>query len=244
STVDEHSQLFLPPGALEAAAALGDEEVIAPRTLEVAPGLQLQHAPLRLAEQGTGTLMGVLGADIWGRFDLVLDLRAGVLRLSRSRDATRPCRDASCLDAMLLQRSAGPVGSVRLRGVLPDGGRFQVQPLNSEGASLCELEMGFPMSGAGETLAFPLTGDDAVGEGCAAEAASLQVVALRPADPSKVDGVCVVAPDIDPEPSCRPGSSLGRRPLGVTGAPQEEAEELTEPEDPPPLPVRPRSPRE
>src|SRR5690606_34306680 len=103
STVDEHSQLFLPPGALEAAAALGDEEVIAPRTLEVAPGLQLQHAPLRLAEQGTGTLMGVLGADIWGRFDLVLDLRAGVLRLSRSRDASRPCRDASCLEASVLQ---------------------------------------------------------------------------------------------------------------------------------------------
>jgi len=243
STVDEHSQLFLPPGALEAAAAMGDEEVIAPKNLEVAPGLQVQHAPLRLAEQGKGTLMGVMGADIWGRFGMVLDLQAGVLRLSRSHDAKQPCSDAGCLEAMVLERSGRPVGSVRLRGVLPDGGRFQVQPLNSEGGSLCQLAVSFPMSGAGETLAFPLAGEDAVGGGCAAEAASLQVVSLHPMDAEGSLGVCVLAPSHDARAHCRPGSLLGRRPLSERDAQPQAPEELTEPEDPPPLPIRPHTPR-
>lgn len=242
ATAEERSQLFLPPGALEAAAALGDEEVIAPKALEVAPDLSLQYAPLHLAEQGQGALMGVLGADIWGRLDAVLDLRAGVLRLSRSGAATRPCRDSTCLEAIVLERPGGRLGSVRLRGVLPEGGRFRIRALDAEGTSLCALEVSFPMSGAGETLAFPLSGEDAVGGGCAMSAASLRVEALQPVEPARDLGVCVAAEEGE-VPLCRAGSLRGRRPLGERGARPEATEELTEPEDPPPLPVRPRSPR-
>lgn len=239
STTEEQSQLFLPPGALEAASVMGEDEVIAPRVLEVAPELQLTHAPLGLAEQGDGTLMGILGADVWGRFDVVLDLRAGILRLSRPRSSTERCEDASCLEAVVLERSGQRTGSVMLRGRLPEGGVFALRALGAQKETLCELEVSFPMSGSGETLAFPLSGAEAVGGGCAARATTLSPTALRPRDPEDEGGVCVVAMNREAPERCRPGSALGRRP-GAAGAVLEAApEELREPEDPPPLPVRP-----
>lgn len=61
-------------------------DVLVADALELSPGFGLSSRTLRLASnwQGKG-VAGVLGGDVWGRFDVVIDVHGGVLWLKRPR---------------------------------------------------------------------------------------------------------------------------------------------------------------
>jgi len=240
ATAEESSTLWLPPGAVEVTAELGEEAMIAPSEIELVAGLPLKHAPLSVGAGSGSAVLGGLGADTWGRFHAIIDVKARALRLSRPKSAAAACEDARCVRSAVLKREAGPEGSVIVWGELARGGVATLQAVGPDGAPLCELAVAFPPSGAGEGMAFPLSGADSPGAGCAAAASRLEVVNLALGNPASAEGVCV-AGALGGERRCRAGSARGREVAGseVVESPEEE-EELTEPEDPPPPPRRTR----
>lgn len=246
STAEETSSLLLPPGSLETSG--GEEgaagtELVVPESLELAPGFSLRHVSLRMAEGETGAVVGRLGADVWGRFHSILDVKAGVLRLSRPRTSAAPCTSPSCVQAEVLQRAGGAREAVvALWGELSEGGVAHLQARDEKGAGLCNLELWWPPSGAGESLALPLAGSEAMGSGCAATADTLVVTEVGVRAERPCAGVCasVRAPQSPAQCVCRPGSELGREAPASADVESSAEEELTEPEDPPPGPRRKR----
>jgi hypothetical protein len=246
STAEEHSSLFLPPGTLDTSGpqsgtALGEVELVVPEQLELAPGFSLRHIPLRVEEGEASAVVGRLGADVWGRFHTILDVKAGILRLARPRIGSETCSSASCVQTEVLQRAEGSKeATVTLWGVLPEGGVAHLQARNEAGVALCDLALWWTPSSAGESLSFPLTGSEVVGGGCAATAASLVVTGVKSLAKRPCAGVCVSVrePATPAQCVCRAGSELGREAPAPAGVESPAEEELIEPEDPPPGPRR------
>lgn len=83
ATAAERSTLGAP---VAAAARLPAAPAYAPRRLDLAPGFGLERVTLLHHPSWTNrAAAGELGADVWGRFELRIDLEAGVLLLSRPR---------------------------------------------------------------------------------------------------------------------------------------------------------------
>ncbi len=110
-------------------------DVVATDGLELSPGFGVAAHTLRLDKKWNGKgVAGVLGADVWGRFDAVIDVQGGVLGLKRPRvlesgSVQRCVRGAvtseeGCYDLFSKPTAQGLEVAVTLWRSLPSGGRL------------------------------------------------------------------------------------------------------------------------
>jgi hypothetical protein len=118
------------PGELSAFTGLAVDKV------ELSPGVGTQSTSFLLApgfpKKG---VMGVLAADVWGRFETTIDVSAGVLLLHRprvltsgsrsqcARGSSPPAEDA-CFELAQERRPSGLVVTATVWRPLPQGGRL------------------------------------------------------------------------------------------------------------------------
>ena len=118
-------------------------DVVATDGLELSPGFGLSAHSLKLDGkwQGRG-VAGVLGGDVWGRFDSVIDVQAGVLWLKRPRvlqsGAVQRCvrgavtGEEGCYELFARGSPAGLEAAVTLWRSLPSGGRLYLEVAGEE----------------------------------------------------------------------------------------------------------------
>jgi hypothetical protein len=135
------------------------ERPLLPDSLALLPGLELHHVLVRLDPLFRSRhVVGLLGADAWGRFTATVDATAGVLLLER---AVAPGDSAGAQDGVVLEAGGSPrhVGLV-LRQDEPAGARVYLQPVDGQGQPLgegCRMGFTFPPSDRGTSLRFPGT---------------------------------------------------------------------------------------
>ncbi|MBI3181816.1 MAG: hypothetical protein HYZ28_06700 [Myxococcales bacterium] len=115
-------------------------------SLELAPGLGLSRAVLRrdTSWERRGVL-GALGGDVWGRFHLTIDLKAGLLVLRRPRVLASGSRQRcgageegkhsfeACFVLHAFREREGLTAVGAIWRDLPEGGRLYLEPLEADG---------------------------------------------------------------------------------------------------------------
>ena len=173
------------------------ERPLLPDSLALQPGLELHHALVRLDPLFRSShVVGLLGADAWGRFTATVDATAGVLLLER---AAAPVADTA-EQAGFSFDAAGALGSVGLSLLRdePAGARVYLQPVDGQGQPLgegCRMGFTFPPSDRGTALRFPGSWADlarSIPECAAAlsSAASLQWQRREPGPAPDCAGAC------------------------------------------------------
>ncbi len=138
------------------------ERPLLPDALALQPGLELRHALVRLDPAFRSShVVGLLGADAWGRFTATVDAQAGVLLLER---AAAPGKDAPEASGVALEggRALPHVGLTLLRDE-PAGARLYLQAVDGAGQPVgegCRLGFTLPPSDRGTSLRFPGTWAD------------------------------------------------------------------------------------
>ncbi|HYX91499.1 MAG TPA: hypothetical protein VE782_08055, partial [Myxococcaceae bacterium] len=128
--------------------------------LELAPAIAVRNAELRVDPGWKGTAHGALGGDVWGRFRVALDARAGVLLLRRPRVVAAQGRqqcgsdgEEGCLE---LHQRAMPNGMELIATVwrdFPEGGTIYLDALDPQGAPLpASCRLGFTVAPSGRGL--------------------------------------------------------------------------------------------
>lgn len=157
--------------ALPDAAGKGVRPLL-PDALSLQPGLSLGNVVIRLdPEFQSSHVLGLLGADTWGRFKATVDPAAGALLLERVRvtaDAPARCggaegepTEAGCFEV----ESGGtpPTVALSLHRDEPRGARIYVQPLDADGAPVqteCRIGFSLPPSDRGTAAQFTGTWAD------------------------------------------------------------------------------------
>lgn len=147
--------------ASEPALAAGGQQPLAPGwwgldALELAPGVGVRPLLVRSRAWKGELSHGLLGADVLGRFDFVLDSAAGVLVLHRPRQVSSPERvqcerdgrlsEDACFQAELQRQ--GPIwnASVSVWRDLPKGGTVHLELFDEQGERVtgaCGLGVAF-----------------------------------------------------------------------------------------------------
>jgi hypothetical protein len=137
-----------------------------PDTLALQPGLSLSNVVIRLdPDFQSSHVLGLLGADTWGRFRATVDLAAGALLLERVKvSAEVPARcsgaegeptEAGCFE--LESGGAPPSVALSLHRDEPRGARVYVQPLAADGTPVhteCRIGFSLPPSDRGSAAQF------------------------------------------------------------------------------------------
>jgi hypothetical protein len=174
--------------------------------LELAPGVGVDELAVELeAGEAPRVPQGVLGADVWGRFDARIDLGQGVVVLHRPRlDEARRCQRAGVTSAeACVQVSSRKVpGGFALGAVvwrpLPEGARLTLDLRGTEAP--CRLGLAFPPTDRGRSawhqVPWPRLAQAL--PGCAASlaaATSLEPALFEEGPLAECSGVCAFAQD-------------------------------------------------
>jgi hypothetical protein len=139
-------------------------DVVAADALELSPGFGLSARTLRVDSkwQGKG-VAGVLAGDVWGRFNAVVDVGAGVLWLKRPRvvesGPVQHCirsgltGEESCYQLAARSSAQGLEAAVVLWRALPAGGRLYLE-LEGQQASPCRIGFSFANADRGSSAHF------------------------------------------------------------------------------------------
>jgi hypothetical protein len=127
--------------------------------LEVAPGVGVHDGVLRElpeVKEGTRVARGVLGGDVWGRYDAIVDVKAGVLLLQRPRvlasgahqrcDRGGALNEESCFELEVTKAAHGLVATGTVWRALPEGGRLHLDFVSDKGPLSPPCRMGFTFS--------------------------------------------------------------------------------------------------
>jgi hypothetical protein len=139
-------------------------DVVATDGLELSPGFGVSAHSLKLDPKWEGKgVAGVLGGDVWGRFDSVIDVQAGVLWLKRPRvlesgTVQRCVRGAvtgeeGCYELFAKGSPAGLEAAVTLWRSLPSGGRLYLD-VTADAAPPCRIGFSFGPSDRGASAHF------------------------------------------------------------------------------------------
>lgn len=141
--------------------------------LQLSPELSLAQPTLDGLETWTQTsAVGLLGPDVWGRFETTIDPTAQVMVLRRPRMGGEPrrrtcgpagtTREESCFSLQALPLPEGLRATVTVWRDLPEGGRIYLEAVDADGAPVrapCQLGVNLPPSDRGasltETLPWP-----------------------------------------------------------------------------------------
>lgn len=207
--------------------------------LELSPGFGVTDGLIDL-EPGAPPhgIAGLLGADVWGRFDVAIDLDAGVLVLRRPRLLTSGARaqcgpegaasEAACFELHTARDARGTLlATATVWRPLPDGARLLLDVPGAAGAR-CRVGFTFPPGDRGRSTQHALPWDrlvEAMPE-CAAMLASAKDVTfgLYEEEPMReCPGLCAFAHDLHTGHitcECQPG------PRGLDGISEHEVLEL------------------
>ncbi len=135
-------------------------------SVELAPGVGVREGALRALPGTDGrprAAAGVLGCDLWGRFDAVIDVGAGVLLLQRPRvlasGAHQRCDrggridEESCFELQVAKTKASLVATGTIWRALPEGGRLHFDFSSAKGkiSSPCRMGLTFSPTDRGES---------------------------------------------------------------------------------------------
>lgn len=208
-------------------------------SLELSPGFGVTDGLVDL-EPGTPPhgIAGLLGADVWGRFDAAIDLQAGLLVLRRPRVLTSGARaqcgpegaasEAACFELHTARDARGTLlATATVWRALPDGARLLLDVPGASG-SRCRVGFTFPPGDRGRSTQHALPWDrlvQAMPE-CAAALVSAKDVTfgLYEEEPMReCPGLCAFAHDLHSGHitcECQPG------PRGLDGISEHEVLEL------------------
>ena len=134
--------------------------------VELAPGVGVREGALRAVPATEGrqrTAVGVLGCDLWGRFDAVIDVGASVLLLQRPRvlvsgahqrcDRGGQADEASCFELQVAKTKAALLATGTVWRALPEGGRLHLEFSSAKGkiSSPCRMGLTFSPTDRGES---------------------------------------------------------------------------------------------
>lgn len=231
------------------ARALAEEALVLDR-LELGPGFGLEEGLLAAVESaGEGVALGVLGSDVWERFDTVVDVGAGVLVLARPRLATAGGRSLCDVGAGLDEASCfglrtralagrGVAVTAALHRALPGGGRLYLDIAGTVGS--CRAGFSFPPGGPGRSTqhVFPL--GRAALPGCQAQlegARGLELGLFEDGAHPRCPGLCAFMEDRSSGRvvcECQPGTDEAPAPRPALRSPGRLEEAAPgEPVDPP-----------
>lgn len=184
-------------------------------TVELAPGVGIREGALR-ALPGDGRqsgASGVLGCDLWGRFDAVIDVGANVLLLQRPRvlvsGAHQRCdRDGrtdeeSCFELQVGKTKAALIATGTVWRALPEGGRLHFDFSSSKGriSSPCRMGLTFSPTDRGESTQHELPWEqlEQVMPACASalkDASSVELAMFEDGALPECPGTCAFAQDL------------------------------------------------
>lgn len=152
------------PDGVTLPPSMGVTDVVVTDGLELAPGFGVTLHPLKLDEKWQGkTAAGVLGGDVWGRFDAVIDVQAQVLWLKRPRvmqsGAVQRCvrgditGEEGCYELVARGTPQGLEAAVTLWRALPSGGRLYLD-VPVEPAPPCKIGFSFSAADRGSSAHF------------------------------------------------------------------------------------------
>jgi len=152
------------PEGIKLPPSLVVTDVVATDGLELSPGFGVASHALRLDPTWKGKgAAGVLGGDVWGRFDSVIDVQAGLLWLERPRvlesGLVQRCVRGETTDeegCYQLQANGTPQGleaAVTLWRSLPMGGRLYLD-VTAEALPPCRIGFSFGPSDRGASAHF------------------------------------------------------------------------------------------
>jgi len=248
------------PDGLELPQELRAFQGVAYDALELAPGVGVRQGSLRPVKGWTNPgLSGLVGGDVWGRFDATIDLPAGVLVLSRPRvlesGSFQRCQrgealgEDACFELDAHPSAPGLETAVTVWRGLPLGGRllFDVQPAQAGERLGCRVGITFPPQdrGASSAHVFPWARLAQTQPGCAELLRTAKGATLSAFEESPVDqcpGTCAFVQDLrSRQVSCEceggAGSGEGERRLlelyrHLIERQQKAHERALEPEDP------------
>jgi hypothetical protein len=146
------------PDGLSVPAELESFRGIPVEALELAPGVGVHDSVLRElpAIDAPHTAVGVLGGDVWGRYDAIIDVKAGVLLLQRPRvlasgshqrcDRGGTLDEESCFELEVVKQASGLVATGTIWKSLPEGGRLHLEFEGDKGPLSPPCRMGFTFS--------------------------------------------------------------------------------------------------
>jgi hypothetical protein len=147
------------PEPLQVPSELESFKGIPYEAAEVAPGVGVRDGVFREMEaggKGGPPWQGVLGADIWGRYDAVIDIKANVLLLQRPRvlasgthqrcDRGGSLNEESCYELEVEKAAHGLVATGTIWRALPEGGRLHLDFVSDKGPLSPPCRMGFTFS--------------------------------------------------------------------------------------------------
>jgi hypothetical protein len=186
-------------------------DVVITDALELSPGFGVIGHTLKLDPkwQGKG-VAGVLGGDVWGRFDTLIDLQAGVLWLRRPRvlesGPVQRCvvggvtGEEGCYQLTSRATPEGLEASAVLWRSLPNGGRLYLE-VEGEPKPPCRIGFSFGPSdrGASAHFVFPWAQLGESMEACAAALVPAKGASLALFDDTpqtQCPGTCAFAEDL------------------------------------------------
>lgn len=152
------------PDGISLPPSMAVTDVVVTEGLELAPGFGVTTHPLKLDEKWEGkSAAGVLGGDVWGRFDAVIDVQGQVLWLKRPRvlqsgNVQRCVRgettgEEGCYELVARGTPEGLEAAVTLWRALPSGGRLYLD-VPGEPAPPCKIGMSFSAADRGSSAHF------------------------------------------------------------------------------------------
>jgi len=184
--------------------------------VELAPGVGVREGALR-ALQGTEgrprAAVGVLGCDLWGRFDAVIDVGANVLLLQRPRvlasgahhrcDRGGHLDEEACFELQVGKTKAALVATGTVWRALPEGGRLHFDFTSAKGkiSSPCRMGLTFSPTDRGESTQHELPWEQlaAVMPACARalqDASSVELAMFEDGALPECPGTCAFAQDL------------------------------------------------
>lgn len=152
------------PEGITLPPAVALTQVLPTDGVELSPGFGLSLASLRPDEKWNAKgSAGVLGGDVWGRFDAVIDVQGGVLWLSRPRvlqsGTVQRCvrgeltGEEGCYELAAQGTPEGLDAKVTLWRALPSGGRLYLD-IRSEPQPPCRVGFSFGLADRGSSAHF------------------------------------------------------------------------------------------
>lgn len=184
--------------------------------VELAPGFGVHEGALRSVPAGEGrqrAALGVLGCDLWGRFDAVIDVGANVLLLQRPRvlvsgghqrcDRGGRADEESCFELQVAKTKAALIATGTVWRALPEGGRLHFDFSSSKGkiSSPCRMGLTFSPTDRGESTQHELPWEqlEQIMPACAAalkDASGVELSMFEDGALPECPGTCAFAQDL------------------------------------------------
>ncbi|MBK7863100.1 MAG: hypothetical protein IPJ65_31720 [Archangiaceae bacterium] len=183
--------------------------------LELAPGVGVHEGALRgVSDQnGERRAAGLLGCDLWGRYDAVIDVAANVLLLQRPRvlasgahercDRNGRVDEESCFELQFEKTKAALIATGTVWRTLPEGGRLHLDFVSPQGkiSSPCRMGLTFSPTDRGENTQHELPWEqlEQALPACASalkEASGVQLSMYEDGALPECPGTCAFAQDL------------------------------------------------